>query len=683
MDRANRIRFFAIALPLKALSDSEAMERLSEKHSSSSDGRSATGLLLGYKLIMESILYVMIDLIVKCPEILHLQLDDDLYRWWSDPRGRSARRLKYITEVNAPKSTLVANYINQLMLRVDRTGNRLKEFTEAADAVSSFAQDVLSMTRRCHLSVLAGDDSGRSQDTDLALRLCGAECLYDILYDDKDYTLADAFDYIDDGNMKWVEGNILEGLGEPAVETSRDVIGTLPHRLRFIPPLWRLGINAAVAIAIQRMTGKHRVFLSDDTSLPSTEELFGDMLEEFQVGRWPSMRYGLTIQNGLTEKELEKIVLHETSPSDTAEYLRTLLGDGAFLVSGMSSNAEFHFRVLIEGLAQAEPLDTPVEVLRLEHTGQSDEAHPPVSLAVRVGREWHVFYYIDAVGRMKSCVWPFLDGLGDRVNTTRITHVDTELLLCLCDRAFQYVARKWKAQKDLNGQLRGTIPELLAASLLTSSNHFPVRPSYTFRGTAELDDMELDAVGYRGTTEGGECKIVEVKKPSTNQVQLREEIEVFIAKVQSVRENRKVVEEALGFPGPIETVSGLFISMAEIGDLAEDVLEKPEPFSGLFGSTKSRAEFKSFLDGLSEVEFWDYNDFNRKLKAANLPQLPIKLLEHARLTWMLPDVDPGEEVGNWDVLQKAVKNDNWHWPDSPDALKNKLEDSLRGEQSID
>ena len=674
MDRTSRIRFFAIALPLKALSDSEAMERLSETYSSYSDGRRATGLLLGYKLIIESILYRQIDLIVTCPEILHLQVDDDLYRWWSDPEGRSARRLKDITEVDAPKSTLVANYINELLLRVDRTGNRLKEFTEASAEVSSFAQMVLSMARNCHLSVIRGDDSDSEQDIDLALRLCGAEYLYDLLYDKRAHTLDDAFDYIRTGSVEWIEGSILEGLGEPAVETSRDVIGNIPHRLSFPPTFSRLGINAAVAIAVLGMTGKHRVVRRDDTSLPPAGELFGDMLDEFQVGRWPSMRYGLTFQNGLPEKELEEMVVHETSPSDTQEYLRTLLGDSAFLVSGMSSNAEFHFRVLIEGLAQAEPADTPVEVLRIEHAGPSDEAHPPVSLAVRVGREWHLFYYIDAVGRMKSWVWPFLDGLGERVKITRIPGVNTEYLLCLCDRAFQYVARQWKSQKDLNGHLRGIIPELLAALLLANSNYFPVRPSLEVKGIGEID-----AIGYKGSADGGECRILEVKRRSTNQIQLRAEIDEFRGKVQSIRQNRGTVEEALGCPGPIETVSGVFISMAEIGDLTDEASDSTKPFMGLFDSTKSKAEFKSFLAGLSEIEFWDYDRFNRELEAANLPELPIRLLEHARLTWMLPDVDLGEEVGMWDVLQRAVENDNWQWPDSSDALKDELEDTLRSE----
>ena len=180
---------------------------------------------------MESILYRQIDLVVTCPEVLQLQVDEEIYRWWSDPEGRSARRLKDVTEVDAPKSTLVANYINELLLRVDRTGNRLKEFTEASAEVSSFAEVVLSMARNCRLSEIRGDDSGPRQDIDLALRLCGAEYLYDLLYDKRDYTLDDAFDYTGSGRVEWVEGSILEGLGQPAVETSRDVIGTLPHRL--------------------------------------------------------------------------------------------------------------------------------------------------------------------------------------------------------------------------------------------------------------------------------------------------------------------------------------------------------------------------------------------------------------------------------------------------------------------
>ena len=672
MDRTNRIRFFAIALPLRALSDSQAMERLSEMYSSYSDKRKATGLLLGYKLIMESILYRQIDLVVTCPEVLQLQVDEELYRWWSELEGKSARRFKDITEVNAPKSTLVANYINELLLQVDRTGNRLKEFTEACAEVLFFAEVVLSMARNCHLSENRGDDSDSEQDIDLALRLCGAEYLYDLLYDKGDFTLSDAFDYVDSESVEWVEGSILEGLGQPAVETSRDIIGAKPHHHRSLPMTWRLGINAALAIVMQGMTGERRVAFRDDPSLLSAEELFGYMFDEFQVGRWPSMRYGLTFQKGLPEQELEEMMTHEVSPSDTREFLRTLLGDSAFLVSGMSSNAEFHFRVLIEGLVKAEPTGTQIDVLQMEHAGSADQAHPPVSLAVRVGHDWHVFYYIDAIGRMKSWVWPFLDGLGKRVTITRISGVDTEYLLRLCDRAFQYVASQWKTQKDLNGNLRGVIPELLAALLLANSNYIPVRPSLEIKGIGEID-----AIGYKGSADGGECKILEVKRRSTDQIQLRAEIEKFKAKIQRARQNLRAIEEALGCAGPIKALSGTFISMARIGDLTDEEPDSAKAFIGLFDSTTAKAEFESFLDGLSEIEFWDYDRFHRELEAANLPELPNGLIEHARLTWMLSDVYLGEERGMPDVLQKAVENDNWQWPDSSHALKDEMEDTLR------
>ncbi len=675
LDRTSRIQFFAIALLLKALTDSEAMEKLSKEYSSYSDGRKSAGLLLGYKLIVESILYRQIELIVTCPGILHLQVDEELCWWWLTSEDKSARRFGGITDSDAPKSTLIASYINDILLRVDRTGNRLKDFTEASAEISSFARAVMSIARNCRLSVIREDGSDQKQDIDHALMLCVAEYLYDVLYDDRDHTLSDAFDYTSTGSLELIEGSIVEGLGMPAVETSRDGLVTIPRRRRGPHEFSGLGINAALTFAIQELTGQHRGVRRDDAELPTVGDMFGDMLEEFQAGKWPSMRYGLTFQNGPPEEDLKEIMMPETSPPDAQERLKALLGESAFLVSGMSSNAEFHFQVLIEGLARAETADAPIEVLRIEHADGPVETHPPVSLAVLVGRDWHMFYYIDAVGRMKSRVWPFLDGLGDRVRITEVPGISTEYLLCLCDRAFQYVTRQWKAQKDLNTHLRGLIPELLAGLLLGRLNYSAVMTTFELNGIGEID-----AIGYKESDEGGECKVVEVKRRSANQIQLREEIEEFIGKVQRIKQNRRAVEKALGCPGSIETVSAVFISMAEIGDMTGTASDGSGPFMGLFNPNRSRAEFQSFLDGLSdEIEFWDYGDFNRELEAADLPKLPIRLLEHARLTWLLPDTDLAEETGMWDVLGKAVQKDNWQWPESSDTLKDKLEDALRSE----
>ena len=675
MDRTTRMQFFAIALLLQALSDSKAMERITKIYASYSHEPKTTGLLLGYKLIIEATLYRQIELIVTCPEILHLQVDDDLCRWWLNSEEKFARRFQSVAEDDAPKSTFVANYINDLLLRVFRTGNRWKEFTEVSADVLSFAETVLSMTRHCQVTLNGGSGPDLNKDIDRALRLCAAEYLHDLVYDVNGHALSDAFDYTSNGSLEWVEGSILEDIGmSSGIDTSRDDIETQPRRLRGLHKFSGLGINAALGIALHALTNQKRVICRDDSKVAPVAELFGDVLEEFQLGKWPSTRYGLVFQNEMPEKELEGIMLLDTSPSDAREYLKALLGNNAFLVNGMSSGAAFHFQVLIEGLVKAGPTGTPVAVLQMEHAGLSDETHPPVSLAVRVGHDWHVFYYIDAVGRMKSWVWSFLNGLGNRVRITRIEGVSTEFLLCLCDRPFQYVSRQWKSQKDLNTHLRGVIPELLVSLLLVRLNHFPIRTSFELKGIGELD-----AIGYKGSAEGGKCKVVEVKKQSTNQIQLRAEIEEFIIKIQSIQQDRGTVEEALGCPGSIETVSGIFISMAEIGDLTDAVPDNSEPVMRFFDTTSPKAEFKSFLGSLKQIEFWDYNRFNRELEMADLPKLPIRLLEDAKLTWILPSPNLDEQFGEWDVLQKAVENDNWLWPDSSDTLMGTLDDILRHE----
>ncbi|MCY4655021.1 MAG: hypothetical protein OXC95_17880, partial [Dehalococcoidia bacterium] len=167
---------------------------------------------------------------------------------------------------------------------------------------------------------------------------------------------------------------------------------------------------------------------------------------------------------------------------------------------------------------------------------------------------------------------------------------------------------------------------------------------------------------------------------SRDQIQLRAEIEKFRGKVQRIKQNREAVEKALGCPGSIETVSALFISMAEIGDITGAASESSGLVMGLFDSDKPKVEFQSFIDGLSdEIEFWDYGDFDRELKEADLPELPIRLLEHARLTWLVPNTNLADETGMWDVLGKAVEKDNWQWPESSDAVKDRLEDDLRSE----
>ena len=674
MDRNLRMQFFAVALLLKALSDSKAVERLGNVRSDISHGRKAAGVLLGYRLIIEAALYKQIELMVTYPEILHLQLDDDLYRWWLNADERSARRFLHIAQDEAPNSTAVAKYINDLLLRVIRTGVNWKKFAEVSVGVSSFAGMVLSMAKHCRVTLMRRDEPDLLVDFDRASQLCAVEYLHDLVYDDDYRTLSNAFDYTGNESLKWEEGSFLEDLGMDWIQTSKDVIETRPVRLKGVREFYILGINAALATAVSELTNQERVISGNENSLLPATGLFGDLTEQFQPDRWPSLQYGLVFRDEPPQRTLEGIMLHETYTPDPNERLRSLLGRDAFLANSKGTRAAFHLRVLVEGLAKAQPAGTPVELLQIEHVGEPDESHPPISLAVRVGEDWQVFYDIDAVGRMKSWVWPFLNGFGDRVRMPKIDGVSTDLLLSLCDRPFQYVSRQWKSQKDLNSHLRGVIPELLASLLLTRLGFFPIRTSVKLQGVGELDGL-----GYRKTADGGELKVLEVKKKSTNQTELRAEIEAFTRKVRSIRQDTSLIEEVLGRPGPVETVSGMFISMSGVGELIDVDQDEPYLPPGFNDTRRPEVEFKAFLDNLEDVEFWDYDRFNAELEKADLPELPVRLLERAGFTWEVGNSDVDDQFAEWDPLQKAVENDNWMWPESSDPLIAVLDDILRRE----
>ena len=674
MDHKPRMEFFAITLLLKALTDSKAVDRLENVRADNSHGPRAVGLLLGYRLIIESALYRQIELMVTFPEILHLQSDDDLRRWWLNADEKNARRFLHVARKDSQKSTSVAKYINDLLLRVVRTGIDWEKFAEVSADVSCFARMVLSLGEYCQVTLARRDGSDLLVNFDLVSRLRGAEFLYDLVYDDHDSTLSHAFDYTSNGSLKWEEGSFLEDVGIGRIETSRDIVETRPLRLKGSHELAVLGINAALATAVSELMNQERVINGDDNSLLRATDLFGGLYEEFQAGRWPSLQYGLVFPDAPLQKTLEEIMSRETSTPDPRELMRSLLGKDAFLANSWGTRAAYHLRVLIEGLAKVEPAGTPMELLQIDHSGEPDELHPPVSLAVRVGQDWHVFYYIDAVGRMTSWVWPFLDGFGDRVRITKIKGVSADFLLGLCDRPFQYVSRQWKSQKDLNSELRGVIPELLANLLLIRLGFFPIRPPFELGGVGELDGL-----GYRKSADVGECKVLEVKKESTSQTQLRAEIEKFTQKLRSIRRDPSIVEEALGRPGPVETVSGIFISMAEVGKFTDLEQHEPEPPTGLLDTTTPRAEFKSFLDGLEDVEFWDYKRFNAELEKADLPKVPVRLLERAGFIWDLGSSDVDEPFAEWNILEKAEENDNWMRPGSSDPLIATLDDILRRE----
>ena len=207
MENILRMQFFALGVLLKALCSPEAIRQFESLRVSHSDRHESVGLLLGYGLVIKTILYKQIELIICNPSILGMQqIDDDLLSWWYDSKTKYANRFRKVMRDDAPKSARMGNHINNLLLGVNRSGNDLGRFNEAVSNVSSFAQTVISMTGNCQL--MDGIEPGRAQEIDHALLLCAAEYLHDFIYhnfmyDHSDHTLDDAYAYAHANSRIW------------------------------------------------------------------------------------------------------------------------------------------------------------------------------------------------------------------------------------------------------------------------------------------------------------------------------------------------------------------------------------------------------------------------------------------------------------------------------------------------
>ena len=151
------------------------------------------------------------------------------------------------------------------------------------------------------------------------------------------------------------------------------------------------------------------------------------------------------------------------------------------------------------------------------------------------------------------------------------------------------------------------LPELLAGQFLSQVGHHPVRTSVnvTFPNGVE---RELDAVGIRPTATGIGCKIIEVKRKAASQHDLEGYIHRFAETVRLADANRSTIAELVGWPEPVQSVSGLFISMAKGVDMSD--------LARQFG-----------------IEFWHYDRFARELQAADFSDRHIDLLQESLLVW--------------------------------------------------
>ena len=156
-------------------------------------------------------------------------------------------------------TVLVANYINDLLLQVVRSGISWDALMKSSHSVLSFANSILSMRRHSRLVSTGRNLPQGILDMDQAICMCAAEILHDLFYGDGDFTLQDAYAYANPNWTEWVDGSPLEDLGVSEIHTSRDWVEIKPVSRSNTPRLMGLGINGSLQLGLQGLTNQKAV----------------------------------------------------------------------------------------------------------------------------------------------------------------------------------------------------------------------------------------------------------------------------------------------------------------------------------------------------------------------------------------------------------------------------------------
>ncbi len=643
-----RLRFFAIASLLNSLSSAEAIERLKQVWNSVKSPPAKTSQLKGYRLLLETMLFWQLEIIAEEPEVLRLQQGGGLRRWNRDRERSSATRFKTYMSENSSDSAFVAHHINELLLKLVRSGNCWPKFEDAISDLRTYTDSLLDLIDYCEAEPLRRDWCKPVPDTPDLVRMVGTETLYDIFHDCAfkwddlwDYAHTDANERV--GNRSPISHPVFE------LETSKDLIQTVPVNVRPVNENLASGIDTALEICLG-FPSQSRPASPDGSSRWAV--LLDETCQQFQPRNWPIVNFGLSTGNDFPVETVRNFKPYETDGASTSgkllpkELLQIRLGDNASLATRSYSYDDPYFEALVRGRVGMLPKSERVEILKIVHHASSSEPNATegpcpeipdgnqwISLAVRVGRDWHIVHNVDCVGRRKSTVWGVLDELCDRVAIEKIGVVETSELLGLCDLNLQLVNNQLKAEKSRNARLRGCIPELLAGMLLTYQGFHPVKVNVKLANLGKLRDVEFDAVGYISTDDGGELNVVEVKRQSTYQQQLLQELEVFEKKMAAIRTDPSTVLGELGLNCPVKRIRGTFISMARFAP-GDDESRADELLPDWRSITHNRVpELTEFIDQLDAIEFWNRDRFECELEKAGLPNLPVGLLDDAEYAW--------------------------------------------------
>ena len=586
-------------------------------------------LLNGYKLVVATPLYSLLNLLIDYAELFSLKRDERLCQWWAfspNKYGLTSRQA-----FADPESDL-AHVCGRILGIIDPLlkAGTWDSVCEAMLQARSLGNSLWPVSKQCRLSVFDGTKG--IPDFQTALRLRAAERLIDYVEDEKTLSLTyqfvwqDADDLEDDrlGDLIW---------DDPIhdIETHLDRPSRLPKRHSFAWN-WRFGIFSALFVAAYRLgAARHReptFYDQYSADIGSAEDQFA-YLQDTLGEDWPSLRYGLVAPRTLTLSDILKFEDANVTPTSDTDQLRDLLGNDSRLVASNLPWDSMDFKIILTGLLSEPGDDEPIEVVRIRHTIDGDHI-TWFSIAVRLPRfgwisnasKWWVFYKINGVGlpepdleQPRQLIHEALGAFADQIRLIELKDVTTHDLLELCEPpAWRYLIKEARRLVSLTKDLKGFMPELLSAALLAHNGYENIRMRLK---PAALRGKEIDVVGVKVTSDGNECLLVETKRRATTDRELEAEIADFAAKVRILQGNSAELARELAYQGTLDTFRAQFISMADIegSELQDDAIElwSFDDFIGELERADVPAEYRALLKEVIIAKEMDVSDWMDEL----------------------------------------------------------------------
>ena len=613
MNRRNRLALWTEVVALDFLTRPESVSRLETAFESLKIGEQ-WDFLRGYRLAVATPLHSLLKFVIQSGYLLGLEFDEELATCFE--HGRHKCGIPLLAALSAPHSHLgqICCLLNDRAVALRKAEGGLAPtlavIGECRDLVTLFSDTI----ENSH--IVSVDSGDRLSDQEGLRTMLVAESIVDYVEYDRS-AVSGAYDFIWGGEDKFVA---LDENTVPDAETHLGYVSSFQFP-KGQPAEWDRGVLFGFD-SVLRETGVTLQCHTSSTfqfSVPPGwyKELVGLVNSAHPQHEWPSRLFGFSNLSQFSP-ESWKVTMNQNWRVDVADVtvkdrLEALLApDTVRLITGGDATDFLDLDIFLTG-AETAYSGSRLKVLRVVHSSATD-SREWVSLAIRLPRhglfsnqsKWCLYFKLYHLGTVvdsdvalaRKEVTELLNRFKDTLDIEEISGVDEgDLLVYGSLPAFQAMRDLSKKAAEVNSKLRSRYLEILGGLWLLQEGYTNVKISLK---RAALGNFEYDAVGVKE----GKCLALEVKAGDVRDVALGKEVAYFSTKVQNLSAKLPALAQELGYQGEISTVSGLFITMASLGDF----------------------EFEH-----QTVELWDYEDFESKLKETGLRSEYIKVLDKSNI----------------------------------------------------